>query len=158
MIEEKDKMFILNNILQEVKPLKLREKIYWRIIEFVNSKLPEDSVVLSEEEYEEKEKQIKHLKYALKVHSERLDHFYNLNEDVYYYEEKQAEAVKQASKETAEKIIIDLIALAKEKQREHSVEGFNPNHMKASEAEWYLFEKHLQNVTAPQFGVEIKES
>lgn len=46
-IEEKDKMYILNTILQEVKPLKLREKIYWRIVEFINKKLPEDSVVLS---------------------------------------------------------------------------------------------------------------
>lgn len=37
-MNEKDKMFILNTILQEVKPLKLREKIYWRIVEFLEKK------------------------------------------------------------------------------------------------------------------------
>ena len=52
-IEEKDKMFILNNILQEVKPLKLKEKIYWRIVEFMNSKLPEDSIVISREDWKD---------------------------------------------------------------------------------------------------------
>ena len=52
-IEGNNKMYILNNILQEVKPLKLREKIYWRIVEFINKKLPEDSVVLTKEEYDD---------------------------------------------------------------------------------------------------------
>ena len=70
-----------------------------------------DKIVLTREEFEKKEKQIKDLKYALKVHAERLDHFYNLNEDVYYYEEKQAEAVKQARKETAEKIFVEVLDL-----------------------------------------------
>ena len=57
-IEEKDKLYILNTILQEVKPLKLREKIYWRIVEFINKKLPKNSVVLSREEYQKLNKKI----------------------------------------------------------------------------------------------------
>ena len=47
-----EKMYILNTILQEVKPLKLREKIYWRIVEFLNDyrKINENEVVISKEE------------------------------------------------------------------------------------------------------------
>lgn len=39
---DKDKSYILNTILQEVKPLKLREKIYWRIVEFINKREQEN--------------------------------------------------------------------------------------------------------------------
>ena len=104
-----------------------------------------DKVVLSREEYEKKEKQIKDLKYALKVHSERLDHFYNLNEDVYYYEEKQAEAVKQARKETAEKIFPE--ALKKVREKFEKTKGYTS---------CYDVVITLMEL-AKQLGVEIKD-
>lgn len=120
-------------------------------------KLPEDSVVISKEEYEEYKE--------FKAFMERNDweNIKDIETTLDKCQEVLYERLQQTSKKTAEKIIVDLIALAKQKQEEYkdmsykSI-GYNPNIGKSFSAEWYLFEQRLKNIVAPQFGVEIKES
>lgn len=50
-MNDKDKMYILNDILCDVKPIYLRQRVGARFVEFVDNKIPEGSVVLSKEEY-----------------------------------------------------------------------------------------------------------
>lgn len=52
-MDTKDKMYIANSILGEVKPLYLRQRILSKLEEFIDKKVPENSVVVSREQFEE---------------------------------------------------------------------------------------------------------
>lgn len=49
-MNEKEKLYLANEILIEVKPLKLREKILSRLIDFLDKKIPEGAVVIDRKE------------------------------------------------------------------------------------------------------------
>lgn len=111
-IEEKDKMYILNTILQEVKPLKLREKIYWRIVEFVNKKLPENSVVLTREEYDNLKLEIQ------KAHNKGVSVGFDLTK----FKEN---SIEQARKETAREILSEYGYLLSKRAKDEITQKYN---------------------------------
>ena len=151
-IEEKDKLYILNTILQEVKPLKLREKIYWRIVEFINRKLPEDSVVFTKEEHNLIDHNIKHLETVCNnLEKERN----SLEEELSKYKERELYSQSLTEREWVTKtLLFDTVQTIVRNER-------NQTRKETAEKIYRELQGHgttyVKKWIEKEFGVKIKE-